>query len=109
MVLFPRTNKGFVNPDSHRRPPRGPRRPGERGSGGLPEFMHRLDLLCRQTVAHQLPVRMQFISEALSDRGRPTAVYACPFTGCTWREGWVLDKHSPGRKPFQLWAGFHRR
>jgi hypothetical protein len=113
MTLFPRTSKSWTNPDSQRRqsrtaPARRVRQQVARESAPLPDFMHHLDLLCRQTVAHQLPVRMKFISEALSDRGRQTAVYACPFAGCTWREGWVIDNHNHSHKPFRLWAGFYR-
>ena len=74
--------------------------------GGLPGFMKELDVVCRRTEAHPIPAKMKFIGAGVSDRGQPMAVYACPFPGCQWREGWVQDRRT--RKPFRLWAGFHR-
>jgi hypothetical protein len=71
----------------------------------LARFMQRLDVLCRNTAAHPLPVKMKFIAEAMSDSRQPMAVYACPFEGCPCRQGWVRERHS-GR-PFRLWSGMH--
>ncbi len=73
----------------------------------LPGFIKRLDVLCRQNVAHQLPLKMKCIGESLSVRGRPMAIYACPFHGCNWREGWVVDRLT-GR-PHRLWSKFYQR
>lgn len=66
---------------------------------GTPAFIRQLDLLCKNLRVHQLPLRMVLIGESFSDRGQPTAVYACPH--CNHREGWVQDRHT-GR-PFRLW------
>jgi hypothetical protein len=70
----------------------------------LPEFMKRLSRLCHGA-AHILPVRMKFLAEATSDAGQPMAIYRCGASGCRYREGWVVDRHT-GR-PLRLWAGLH--
>ena len=101
MSLFTNNRKHRFSRDSHRRvvviKPT------------LPGFMKRLDnVLCRQSVAHQLPLKMKCIGESLSDNGRPMAIYACPFCGCTWREGWVVDRYND-RRPHCLWCKFYQR
>ncbi len=65
----------------------------------------RLDRLCPKTATHPLPVKMVCIAKSKSDRGHPMAVIACPFRGCTWREGWVHDYRTGC--PTRLWAGYH--
>jgi hypothetical protein len=74
--------------------------------GRLPSFMRRLDILCKNTAVHPLPVRMKFIGEESSDSGQPMAVYACPIAGCNCRQGWVQERRTS--RPFRLWAGIHR-
>jgi hypothetical protein len=111
MALFPRTNARYINPDSNRQPgritSRRIKRIAAREPDGLPAFMKRLDLLCKTTGVHQLPVRMKFISESSSDRGKPMAIYACP--ACNWREGWIIDARGHSHRPMRLWAGPHHR
>jgi hypothetical protein len=66
----------------------------------------KLDVLCSQTAAHPLPVRMKCIGMSTSNKGNPMAVYACPFHGCSFREGWVEDGRG---KPTRLWRGDNHR
>jgi len=70
----------------------------------LPGYMKRLDIICRRTEVHPIPTKMRFIGEGVSDKGQPMSIYACPFSGCNWREGWVQDYRTS--KPIRLWAGF---
>jgi hypothetical protein len=42
--------------------------------GELPEWMRRLEVLCRN---HAIPVRTKYIGQSLSHSGQPMAVYAC--------------------------------
>lgn len=65
----------------------------------LPEFFHRLSVLCR-SAAHPLPCAMKHIGDATSDKGFPMAIYACPL--CNTREGYVRD-FATG-KPRQLFT-----
>lgn len=102
MALFPKGRQS-------RKPPMG--RPSYRrvivieGQPRRAAFLKRLDVLCHNTAAHPLPVKMKCLSEGTSAQGHPMAIYACPFHGCPWREGWV-QKRLTG-KPFRLWAGLH--
>jgi len=75
------------------------RQPGNTG-------LTRIDVLCSPTTAHPLPVRMKCIGMGRSNKGNPMAVYACPFPGCPFREGWVEDGRG---NPTRLWRGDHRR
>lgn len=68
--------------------------------------LRRLDVLCCKTAKHPLPVKMKCIGQSASRQGQPMAVYACPFAGCQWREGWVESRSG---KPKRLWGGRHRR
>ena len=77
------------------------------GKPSLPEWMRNLDLLCTQLSRHDLPTRMVFIGESLSDR-EAMAVYACSAPHCTWREGYVIDRRT-GNTPHRLFGGFHSR
>ena len=71
------------------------------------EFMKRLDILHSPSERHPLPVRMRYIGCRLTHRSDQVMyVYACPFPGCKWREGWVQDRRTG--KPFRLWCGYHR-
>ena len=65
----------------------------------LPEFMHRLRVLCHDH-RHPLPVAMTHIGDSTSHDGQPMAVYACPL--CGTRQGWVIDVHT-GRR-WRLWT-----
>jgi hypothetical protein len=68
-------------------------------------FMRRLELLCHNSDAHPLPVKMKFIAETMSDKGLPMWVYGCCFRGCRHREGYVQERYSG--KPYRLWAGLY--
>jgi hypothetical protein len=103
MALFKRNVQHYTQPDSQRRPKVAP----PHAPQGFPERLKRLDVLCRDTAAHPLPVKMKFISESTSDRGQAMAVYACPYHECNWRTGWVINQETG--KPFRLWAGRHVR
>ena len=70
-----------------------------------PDDLGHLHRLCRNMAVHPLPVKLVFIAMSTSDRGQPMAVYACPFSGCNYREGWVHDFRTG--HPKRLWAGFH--
>jgi hypothetical protein len=74
----------------------------------LPRYLTRLDLICRNTAAHPLPVSMIFIGESVSDRGQQMCVYACAHDGCSWREGWVPDRENP-RRPYRLFGYLYHR
>ena len=71
----------------------------------LPHFMKKLDVLHHGTKIHPLPVKMKFIAETVSQQGYPMAIYACPFAGCNWREGWIQDPRTGKAK--RLWSGVH--
>jgi hypothetical protein len=79
----------------------------QRPQPGLPNYLKQLELFCRNTDAHPLPILMKCIGESLSDRGQKTAIYACPHKNCDWREGWVPDRRNP-RRPYRLWAKHNR-
>lgn len=68
--------------------------------------LERLDVLCSHTATHPLPVKMKCIGVSTSNKGAPMAVYACPFRGCSRREGWVQNGRG---KAFRLWRRNHRR
>lgn len=71
----------------------------------LPEYYKNLNVLCACRDAHQLPLNMEFIGFSTSDKGAPMAVYACPYRGCNWREGYVRDFQTG--KPRCLWGKKH--
>ena len=77
------------------------------GKPSLPQWIRDLDLLCTQFSRHPLPTRMIFIGESQSDRGEAMAVYACSAPDCTWREGYVINRHT-GKEPYRLFGGFHQ-
>jgi hypothetical protein len=65
----------------------------------LPEFMCRLDVLCKDR-SHALPCRMKFIGKATSDKGNQVVMYACPL--CNSRQGWCLGHQT--NKPRVLFS-----
>ena len=69
-----------------------------------PPFLKTLEVLCTR---HPIPIRMKCIGESVSHAGDPMAVYACEYTGCDWREGWIQD-HRNGC-PLRLWKGVHHK
>ena len=64
------------------------------------------EVLCPCRDRHNLPVIMALISVKLADNGLPMAIFACPYSGCAWREGWLRDLRTP--RPIRLWAGRHK-
>jgi hypothetical protein len=84
MALFHRPVHHYTHPDSHRqRAHTAPHR------ARFPQRLKRLDVLCHNTAAHPLPVKMKFIAESLSDKGMAMGIYACTFQGCAQRHGWI--------------------
>jgi len=71
----------------------------------FPAELRRVTVICNCRTAHVLPVRMVRISETVAQNGSPMVVMACPYPGCDWREGWVIDFRT-GR-PRRLWAAHH--
>ncbi len=71
-----------------------------------PAVSRQLNVVCHCGTVHLLPVRMTLIAQSRTSDGRPMAVFACPYRGCQWREGWVIDFYT-GR-PRRLWARVHR-
>jgi hypothetical protein len=80
------------------------RDPYRRPSGRPAGWMKSLNLLCHNSAAHPLPVRMVGIGTVRHPKYRWQYVYACPHPHCRLREGWIIGYDG---KPFRLWRGRH--